>query len=408
MFVNPNSVESIILVLSHIGKKARIARYCNPDSSENRNIRFWTCVCCDGLPHGLVRKVKEEYFICTQCGEGMLGLDATQHHDKSSHTPNGSTYFLEFDWVLLICGDGHYEMNLMKSFMEMNWNIFMKSLVQIMGFKSEKAQYSALNCSDNHKSWQLLMIFHLGSVLELVRPYVEKCLIEQKETTPEGYISFVKSKETNSNYLFLFEMTCRYSQSIINTRMALRRNNYQLLETAKWMSKELFHGRNHAKYQDIEMYESFVRQILPAEVRQLTSHHCSISKSGHLNKGQGYDLILKEENKQVKSWLKGGIPSDKIWLATCRNHQSLKHIKKTVLNATGCSLDASGGSKEIKIDEAITEWRLLLRQNGYIFDEKHGPVLTSIFGDVLDQGLLQFKEEANRKRGYRMMNMLLH
>ena len=53
------------------------------------------------------------------------------------------------------------------------------------------------------------------------------------------------------------------------------------------------------KYQYIEMYESFVRQILPAEVRQLISHHCSISKSGHLNKGQGYDLILKEENKQV-------------------------------------------------------------------------------------------------------------
>ena len=110
--------------------------------------------------------------------------------------------------------------------------------------------------------------------------------------------------------------------------MALRRNNYQLLETAKWMSKELFHGRNHAKYQYIEMYELFVRQILPAEVRQLISHHCSISKSGHLSKGQGYDFILEEENKQVKSWLKGGIRSDKIWLATCRNHQSLKHIKK--------------------------------------------------------------------------------
>ena len=41
--------------------------------------------------------------------------------------------FLEFDWVLLISRDGHYEMNF-KSFMEMNRNIFMKSLVQILGF----------------------------------------------------------------------------------------------------------------------------------------------------------------------------------------------------------------------------------------------------------------------------------
>ena len=78
---------------------------------------------------------------------------------------------VQHDWVLLICGDGYYEMNLLKSFMEMNWNIFMKSLVGIVGFKSEKAQYSALNCSNNHKSWQLLMILYLLYILELVRPY---------------------------------------------------------------------------------------------------------------------------------------------------------------------------------------------------------------------------------------------
>ena len=44
----------------------------------------------------------------------------------------------EFDWIFLLTGEGHYEMNLMKSFMELNWNVFMKIFVEAMGWISKK------------------------------------------------------------------------------------------------------------------------------------------------------------------------------------------------------------------------------------------------------------------------------
>ena len=410
VFVNPNSFESIVLILRHIGKKARISKY--SPAGDDFPVRYWTFVCCDGLPHGMVRRIIEEYFVCMQCGEGILGIEATKNHDKSKHGGIGTRYSQEFDWVFLVCGDGHYEMNLMKSFMELNWNVFMKSFVEIMGFRSEKAQRTALCCSDNHKTWQIILIFHLGTILELVKPYVEKCLVEKSTKSAEGYISFVKSKNHNANYLYIFEMACRYSQAIINLRMAVRRNNNNLLQAGKWMSKELFHGRNHPLYQDIEIFDQYVQMILPDEVKDFFMKHSTLSKSGHPSKGQGYDFILEEENKLVKSWLKKGVPTEKVWLSTCRNHQSLKNIKNTVMNFAGLVPEDitfnHGNEKELKIDDAIYEWRLLIRQTKYLSDEKHGPVLTSISAVVLDQELSQFTTEANRKRSYRILDMLLH
>ena len=88
-------------------------------------------------------------------------------------------------------------------------------------------------------------------------------------------------------------MACKYSQGIINMRMSIRRNNRLLLQAAKWMTKELFHGRHHPKYQEIDIYEQFMFQIIPGQLSSFIQSHCSVSKSGHLSRGQGFDFILE-------------------------------------------------------------------------------------------------------------------
>ena len=407
VFLNPNSIDNIILVLRHIARKAKIAKYFK-DQERPRDARFWTFICCDGLPHGLVRKLIEEYLICSVCEAGLLGIEEAQKHEAQHCSSGVKPKFLkEFDWIFLLTGEGHYEMNLMKSFMELNWNVFMKVFAEAMGWTSEKAQKCALNCTDNHKTWQMLLIFHIGTLLELVKPYVEYCFAKSIQTTAEGYISFVKTKTDSANYMYLFEMACKYSQGIINMRMAIRRNNHLLLQAAKWMTKELFHGRNHPRYQDIEIYEQFVFQILPDELAAFVQSHCSVSKSGHLSRGQGFDFILEEENKTVKNWLKRGVPTDRTWFTTCRNHQSLKEMRQFVLQLCGQS-NNEAADRDFNLEDAIIEWRLRLRQTEYLKFEKHGSVLTSVSADILDQGLIQFTSESNRKRAYRIMDMLLH
>ena len=245
------------------------------------------------------------------------------------------------------------------------------------------------------------------NIARTCQTYVEYCITENIQTTAEGYLSYVKTKTDSANYMYLFEMACKYCQGIINMRMAIRRNNHLLLQASKWMTKELFHGRNHPRYQDIEIYEQFVFQILPDELSSFVQSHCSVSKSGHLSRGQGFDFILEEENKTVKTWLKRGVPTDRTWFTTCRNHQSLKEMRRFVLQQCGQS-NLETADRDFKLEDAINEWRLHLRQTEYLKFEKHDSVLTSISGDVLDQGLLQFTSESNRKRAYRIMDMLLH
>ena len=73
-------------------------------------------------------------------------------------------HYREFDWVIPMIGDGHYLMNLMKSFIEINWVTYFSYLTRQMGWETEKAQQAAKACSDTHKTFQLLCIFYYGSL----------------------------------------------------------------------------------------------------------------------------------------------------------------------------------------------------------------------------------------------------
>lgn len=247
VFVNPNSYDSIVTVLRHIGKVAGVKWYGGEE-------REWVSVCCDGLPYSIVLRVTQEYITCAECKEGFMGVDNFESHAFSKHDGNVK-HIREFDWVMLTTGDGHYEMNLMKTFFELNWDVCLKALAQKMGWNSELALKCAKNCYDNHKTWQILMIYHFGMLCELILPYVNECQVNATEPTAEGYLQYAKTGEFDVNYMYLFEMTTRYSQGIFNLRAGIRGNNSLLVQSAKMMTRGRFHGRNHPKYQLIEMTE---------------------------------------------------------------------------------------------------------------------------------------------------------
>ena len=59
VFVNPNSTDTIPLVLRHIGRKAGISKY----SQGGAEGRQWTCVCCDGVAKFAILFVVTIIFI---------------------------------------------------------------------------------------------------------------------------------------------------------------------------------------------------------------------------------------------------------------------------------------------------------------------------------------------------------
>ncbi|VDI50411.1 Hypothetical predicted protein [Mytilus galloprovincialis] len=54
--------------------------------------------------------------------------------------------------------------------------------------------------------------------------------------------------------------------------MATRRNNADLLKSATYMTKEIFHGRNHTKYQIIELYDSIQDRMMPDDEKKFNNN----------------------------------------------------------------------------------------------------------------------------------------
>ncbi len=396
--VNPNSYENIKKVLRHIGKVAGVKRY-------GGTKREFEVVCMDGLPYSMVIHLAKNYISCGVCHMGFMSTGELNQHAQSRHNGENISTYREFNWVVPKCGDGHYEMNLFKSFFELNWNVTMSQLCHLMGWKTDKAQKAAKACSDNHKTWQLLLTFYFGTLMELVRPYVLNCKQENRAATPEGFISYAKQRH-DPNFRYMFEMTLRYCQGIINLRVGIRRNNSKLIQSAKHMTKELFHGRVHPRYQDLEIIDTFIRKVMPDKLKTFMSEHDSMSRYGNPSNGQGYDFILEELNRIVKKWIRNNKPTFQMWVNVCRNCDSLQELQKNLLETIGIEGESNtGGKKQLNLNAAIEQWRMAIREKSYFSMNSH--LHTSLSGDFLDSGLVDFTDISNRKRDYRILELLL-
>ena len=203
--------------------------------------------------------------------------------------------------------------------------------------------------------------------------------------------------------MYLLEMTTIYSQSIINFRMGIRRNNSLLVQSAKLMSRGLFHGRNHPRYQCIEIVDSMQRELMPEEMTYFVESHESMSKTGDKSRGQGFDFILEELNKEIKVWMHRGVPTDNMWLSVCRNHDFLKSIRETLLNSV--SVSKENATKKLNLEAGIEDWRVCLRDVAYL--TKHSLLHTSVSGKTLHPELIQFTDRAKRKRAHRVIETFM-
>ncbi|CAH1778669.1 unnamed protein product [Owenia fusiformis] len=394
--VNPNSYASLEAVMRDIGKEAGIERY-------GGSIRHWLSVCCDGLPFSLLINMIFDHITCQSCNKTIIGEDEFKIHLETEHPIDEPKYYREFDWVLLIPGDGHYEMNLVKSYVELMWEVCYKELVRMLGWRSDAALVSAKKCRDYHKAWQTLIVFIAGTLKEMLTTYNRSPVgADSQNTTSEGFVMFCK-QHRNPTIRFMFDMVCELGIGILNLRAGIRRNNCNVIMSAKRTTRSLFHGRNHPKYQTIEIFENFQYLCMPDEVRKLIDENRSLSKSGHKSKGQAWDFILEEDNQEVKKWVNRGVPSEHMWRKICRNVDGLDKIKQNFQE----SLMIDGANEDLrygKLDDAVEEWRCILREKEFFNEEN--TKLVSLSGEELDSQLEDFIELSEKKRSNRILEKL--
>ena len=141
-FVNPNSFENISVVLRNVGKRAGIAEY--------GGSRQWLLIECDGQPYTILRNLIDNVWKCPNCHISFYSLVSFNEH--FCHILKKIEGYREFDWIVPIVGLLHLEINAARSFLKLNWDVFIKDIAYVLGFKTEKAQRYCQRGSDHHKT----------------------------------------------------------------------------------------------------------------------------------------------------------------------------------------------------------------------------------------------------------------
>lgn len=391
VFVNPNSYDTITEVLRHVGRCAGISKY-------GSGKRKWTFVIMDGLPFTMAYNIVQGTYTCKLCQISVFGADKKMNHCTEVHEGEDSFMDREFDWVVLRIGHGHFEMNMKKAFMEVNFAPFMADITNELGFKSANAQKYVKQCSDNHKAWDLMCIARGALADELLRPYVLKCLNTHTPCTVKGYFAYAMDNIQNPNYKYIYEQIFVYCQAITNFRNGLRGNEHTLLISGKEKFSPIWFCRNHPKYQSIHVCDSHDRFCYSDDVRRMVASYESFSFTGNPRSGEGLDFVLENVNKKVKAILANGVPNADDWMLAFRNYHELENIRKATHLRMGITDPSSGSPKLRNYDDEIKKCRCLIRKSGILTDPHADMPFQSLNGKKLKDNLLEITAIGQRNK----------
>lgn len=252
VFINPNSPNALKEVLRRVGIAAKVRRY-HPNDP---NARQWLNVTMDGLPYLVCRRVVNDVFLCTECGEEVMEESVNEHCIKV-HQGQKCSAVKEFDWVVLRIGKLHLEMNMARHFIDLNWDVFVSKLASELGFVSDAAQKFVKKGSDHHKTMSILKVAHIGLWKELLFPYIRDRLDSGSAMSVNDYLYdwMPNVGWKNATYRYIFGMTWTYLMALWVFRMGIRRNNAAYVRAGQMTFATVFHRNAVSKYALIDLYD---------------------------------------------------------------------------------------------------------------------------------------------------------
>lgn len=256
VFVNPGSYKVVAEVLRSIGQAAKITRYGYTGSDS----REWLCVTMDGSPYLLAMSIIDSTLICMTCAEdrnieqvSFFGKE-WQQHVKNSHNNIEVPSAREFDWVVLRIGPLHVEMNMVKTFFALNWDVIVCDLAKEMGFTSDAALKYAKSATNHHHAMTIVEILQKGLWSELLVPYVRERKMQGKPLSVNDFLYDWMESVQDPNYLFIFEQLWRFLGAIKVYHIGIRRNNYEYVSSGLLSFAPMFSIHPYSsKYQLIEL-----------------------------------------------------------------------------------------------------------------------------------------------------------
>lgn len=92
-----------------------------------------------------------------------------------------------YSWVLTVSGEGHLNMNKIKTLFKILDKIILEPLGKdVLTFNTLKSYQYFTDCKDNHKAWQAFENFLHGTTMELIR----LCYLESESPSPLGFLQW--------------------------------------------------------------------------------------------------------------------------------------------------------------------------------------------------------------------------
>ena len=162
-----------------------------------------------------LRDIIENVWRCSLCTNCFYKLEA--FHDHKCFILHKTSPAREFGWLIPISGLLHFEMNAVRSFVKLNWQVFASVLGYELGFKSPKAQDYLHKGADHHKTWHFLEILYTSISFELITPYVKECISLGLKPSSNSYWDWC-ANVIDPNYVYIQHMAFSYLHALMMLR----------------------------------------------------------------------------------------------------------------------------------------------------------------------------------------------
>ena len=208
IFVNPNTYDRLVKVVEDIQiKTGTYKRYTSAitlskndqvtvEVWEEQNVRQYVLITVDGLPHKMAIDVLKHCYDCKTCGEAFNCIDDVNSHFQ---THNHATFFKRFSNIILKIGGLHLHMNMLRSFVSLNWDIDYAFLVNAIGFKSPKALIFQQKVQDLHKAMDTFSARRTAKLREYFRKFLHYALAARIAPTAYNFEVLVSTNVKNKS-----------------------------------------------------------------------------------------------------------------------------------------------------------------------------------------------------------------
>ncbi|CAG2233782.1 unnamed protein product [Mytilus edulis] len=335
-------------------------------------------------------------MVCPECYMEFEDItDFEEHRNYRGHcedTPLEKCR--KYNNILLLPGQGHYEINMVKALFKLLWDIGLIDLAKMLGFSSIKALQACQGATSiSPQKLADTTAFMFAMAQELLKNYCSEQTNKNEPVSAVGYYQWLSGVQ-NHNYALMSEIVFTYCLALHVFRAGVRRNNTAAIQTAKVKFSPLFFGLNMSFYMETFVRDLFVRVQCPPEVLAFIEDNESYSVSGNESKGEGGDFILENYNRKTKRLIPAGLPDNNKWLQVCRNVDRLDKVYCSLSTLLGLSSVDEDYMYAYDIGKEISNFRTII-QNLKFLEQK---TLKSISGKDLDKDFINFSQKSKEHR----------